>query len=54
MERKYSTEYGRLDYLPRDEYFSGDWYYVGTDTSDDEWFDIVRNYDGSEWRWTNI
>lgn len=55
MERKYSIYYGWLSYISRKDYLSGAWFYVESEEDGDgEFFDIVRNYDGSEWHWTNI
>lgn len=53
---KYFGEYGRLAFLSREAYFAGDWSYVCSDVAydDDVEYDIVRNHDGSDWRYTSI
>ena len=53
---KYFGDYGRLAPLSRKAYFSGDWEYVCSAVAydDDIEYDIVRNYDGSDWRYTSI
>ena len=53
---KYFGEYGRLDFLSREAYFAGDWSYVCSYVAydDDVEYDIVRNHDGSDWRYTSI
>ena len=53
---KWSEEFGRLEYLPREEYLRGPWVYVGSEDLDgdgDQW-DIVRTRDNSDWRYTLI
>ena len=53
---KYSVEYGRLEFLARDEYIRGSWSYVASEELDDDgvWYDIVRSEDNSDWRYTLI
>lgn len=53
---KWSEEFGRLEYLSRDEYFRGPWEYVGSEDLDDDGglWDIVRTKDNSDWRYTLI
>lgn len=52
----YFSDYGRLAFLSRSDYFRGEWEYVCSSVSydDNEEYDIVRNYDGSDWRYTSI
>ena len=52
----YFGDYGRLAFLSRSDYFRGEWEYVCSSVSydDDKEYDIVRNYDGSDWRYTSI
>lgn len=52
----YFGDYGRLVFLSRSDYFRGEWEYVCSSVSydDDKEYDIVRNYDGSDWRYTSI
>lgn len=52
----YFSDYGRLVFLSRSDYLSGEWEYVCSSVSydDDREYDIVRNYDGSDWRYTSI
>lgn len=53
---KYSVEFGYLHYLSREDYFRGSWVYVGSEDLDDDGgsWDIVRTYDNSDWRYTQI
>ncbi len=53
---EYSEFYGRLEFLPREEYFRGSrWVYVGTEElPDGREIDIVRTRDNGEWRYTFI
>ena len=56
MPKKYSIEFGYLAYLSREDYFRGDWDYVGSEDLDfdgTDW-DIVRSGDNSDWRYTKI
>lgn len=52
----YFSDYGRLAFLSRADYFRGEWEYVCSAVSydDDKEYDVVRNYDGSDWRYTSI
>lgn len=55
MSTRWSEGFGRLEFLPRDEYLRDDWCYVCTEELDDgQEYDIVRNRDGSDWRYTII
>ena len=52
---KWSEYYGRLEFLPRAEYFRGNrWVYVASEELDEDGvlYDIVRTKDGGEWRYT--
>lgn len=53
---KYSVEYGRLEFLSRDEFLRGSWRYVASEELDDDgiWYDIVRSRDNGDWRYTLI
>lgn len=53
---KYFSDYGRLVFLSRSDYLSGEWEYVCSSVAfdDDVEYDIVRSYDNSEWRYTSI
>lgn len=54
---KWSEFYGRLEFLPREEYFRGHrWVYVASEELDEDGvlYDIVRTQDGGEWRYTLI
>ena len=53
---KWSEAFGRLEFLPRAEYFRDNWVYVCSEDLDDDGqeYDIVRTQDGGEWRYTII
>lgn len=52
---EYFSGYGTLSYLARTDYFRGDWEYCeSADAPDGTEYDIVRNPDGSEYRYTSI
>ena len=52
---EYSEFYGRLEFLPRRDYFRGSWRYVASeDLPDGRTIDIVRSEDNSDWRYTFI
>lgn len=51
----YFSEYGDLEWLEPTEYYAGPWTYVGfADGADEEPYDLVRNLDTMEMRYTNI
>lgn len=57
MKDRISPEYGRLEFVSREEYFEGNWAYVCSDDYGE--YDVVRNEDPSsdlfgQYRWTNI
>ena len=50
----YFDEYGKLEWLDPDDYYSGHWDYVGyADGSDGTEYDIVRNEYDMEYRYTH-
>ena len=53
---KWSSEFGCLEFLSRDEYFRGSWDYVASEELDEDGilYDIVRSHDNSDWRYTLI
>lgn len=53
---KWSSEFGRLEFLSREEYFHGSWDYVASEELDEDGilYDIVRSHDNADWRYTLI
>ena len=52
---EYSEAYGRLAFLPREEYLRGDWEYVASEElPSGEEIDIVRSPNNADWRYTVI
>ena len=47
---KWSEEFGRLEYLSREDYFRGNWEYVGSEDLDCDGgsWDIVRSPDNAD------
>lgn len=54
QKKRYFSEFGSLEWLPREDYFKGNWRYVGSeyDDYDDESYDIVEK--NMEYRYTQI
>lgn len=55
METKHSPEFGELKYLSVDDYYKGNWRYVGSEVDDDQnhsSYDIVEC--DMEYRYTYI
>ena len=58
MEIKHSSEFGELEYLSPDDYYKGNWRYVGyevdevNDDPNQPWYDIVER--DMDYRYTYI
>ena len=51
----YFAEYGDLKWLPAGDYYAGPWVYVGFAIGDDDKpYDLVRNVETMEMRYTNV
>lgn len=54
-ESLYFSDYGKLEWLDPDDYYTGRWVYVGyAEGSDGETYDLIRHEYEMEMRYTHV
>ena len=54
METKFFEDYGWLEGIEPEEFYAGPWGIIGTASDDEDEYDIVINYDKTEYKYTTI